>query len=116
MKGPRADFAVIAGRIRPGAKVLDLGCGDGSLLRHLGIGTDWAPPEGSLVDRTLDHIRYPRVVMSVVVGAALAVSGAVMPKSRAVSITLSLPTSPSRRTAATLLEWAKASSSVRLSE
>jgi methionine biosynthesis protein MetW len=35
MKGPRADFAVIAGRIRPGAKVLDLGCGDGSLLRHL---------------------------------------------------------------------------------
>lgn len=50
----------------------------GSLLRHLGIGSDWAPPEGSLVDRTLDHIRYPRVVMSVVVGAALAVSGAVM--------------------------------------
>ena len=35
MKGPRADFAVIAGRIRHGAKVLDLGCGDGSLLRHL---------------------------------------------------------------------------------
>jgi len=35
MKGPRADFAVIGGRIRPGAKVLDLGCGDGSLLRYL---------------------------------------------------------------------------------
>ena len=35
MKGPRADFAVIAGRISRGAKVLDLGCGDGSLLRHL---------------------------------------------------------------------------------
>ncbi|WP_229051728.1 iron ABC transporter permease [Aeromicrobium sp. Leaf350] len=50
----------------------------GSLLRHLGISTDWAPPSGELVDRTLDHIRYPRVVMSVLVGAALAVSGAVM--------------------------------------
>ena len=50
----------------------------GSLLRHLGISTGWAPTEGDLVDRTLDHIRYPRVVMSVAVGAALAVSGAVM--------------------------------------
>jgi methionine biosynthesis protein MetW len=35
MKGQRADFAVIGGRITPGAKVLDLGCGDGSLLRYL---------------------------------------------------------------------------------
>jgi methionine biosynthesis protein MetW len=33
--GPRADFALIAGWITPGARVLDLGCGDGSLLAHL---------------------------------------------------------------------------------
>jgi homoserine O-acetyltransferase len=31
----RADFATIAGWIQPGAQVLDLGCGDGSLLAYL---------------------------------------------------------------------------------
>ena len=31
----RADFAAIAGRIRMGSSVLDLGCGDGTLLRYL---------------------------------------------------------------------------------
>jgi methionine biosynthesis protein MetW len=31
----RRDFETIAGWIRDGAHVLDLGCGDGSLLRHL---------------------------------------------------------------------------------
>ena len=31
----RADLGVIAELIQPGEKVLDLGCGDGSLLRHL---------------------------------------------------------------------------------
>lgn len=33
--GQRADFATIAQWISPGAKVLDLGCGDGSLLKYL---------------------------------------------------------------------------------
>jgi methionine biosynthesis protein MetW len=31
----RPDFGVIAAWIKPGHKVLDLGCGDGSLLKHL---------------------------------------------------------------------------------
>jgi methionine biosynthesis protein MetW len=31
----RADFSTIAGWIEPTARVLDLGCGDGSLLSHL---------------------------------------------------------------------------------
>lgn len=32
---PRPDFAAIATLVKAGAKVLDLGCGDGSLLRYL---------------------------------------------------------------------------------
>jgi methionine biosynthesis protein MetW len=31
----RADFAAIAAWVRPRSKILDLGCGDGTLLRHL---------------------------------------------------------------------------------
>ena len=46
----RADFAAIASWIRPGTRVLDLGCGDGALLAHLqgvlgarGYGVEIAP-------------------------------------------------------------------------
>lgn len=31
----RADLAIIADLINPGARVLDLGCGEGELLAHL---------------------------------------------------------------------------------
>jgi methionine biosynthesis protein MetW len=35
MSSARPDFAAIAGWIKPGSSVLDLGCGDGTLLRYL---------------------------------------------------------------------------------
>ena len=49
----------------------------GSVLRALGIDNGWAPDE-RLVEQTLWQIRFPRVVMSLLVGALLAVAGAVM--------------------------------------
>lgn len=49
----------------------------GSVLRSLGIGNSWAPTE-PLIEQTLWQIRFPRVTMSLLVGALLAVAGAVM--------------------------------------
>ena len=49
----------------------------GTLLDHLGIGTSWRPHR--LIDaEAIWQIRMPRVCMSVLVGAALGVAGAVM--------------------------------------
>ena len=33
----RADLKLIADMIAPGSRVLDIGCGDGALLDHLGL-------------------------------------------------------------------------------
>ena len=49
----------------------------GSLLRGVGIDNAWAP-EDPLIEQTLWQIRFPRVIMSLLVGAALAVAGGVM--------------------------------------
>ncbi|WP_300267510.1 iron ABC transporter permease [Microbacterium sp.] len=49
----------------------------GSLLRTLGVDNGWAPAD-DLIEQTLWQIRFPRVVMSVLVGALLAATGAVM--------------------------------------
>lgn len=49
----------------------------GSLARSIGIPHAWAPTE-RLIEQTLWQIRFPRVVMSLLVGALLAVAGAVM--------------------------------------
>ena len=35
LQGLRPDLAAIAAMIRPGTRVLDVGCGDGALLEHL---------------------------------------------------------------------------------
>lgn len=49
----------------------------GSLLRAIGIDTGWAPTD-PIVESTLWVVRFPRIVMGLAVGAALAVAGAVM--------------------------------------
>ncbi|MFT4210651.1 MAG: iron ABC transporter permease [Microbacterium sp.] len=49
----------------------------GSLLRAIGIPNGWAPTD-SIIEQTLWQIRFPRIVMSLFVGALLAVAGAVM--------------------------------------
>jgi iron complex transport system permease protein len=49
----------------------------GSLLKAIGIDTTLAPAD-PIVESTLWAVRFPRLVMGLVVGAALAVAGAVM--------------------------------------
>ncbi len=49
----------------------------GSLLRGIGVPNGWAPDD-ALIEQTLWQIRLPRVAMSLLVGALLAVAGAVM--------------------------------------
>lgn len=49
----------------------------GSVLQSVGIHTSWAPDD-PIVEATLWVVRFPRIVMGLVVGAALAVAGAVM--------------------------------------
>lgn len=49
----------------------------GSTLRAVGIVNPWLPTE-TLLEQTLWQIRFPRVAMSLLVGALLAVAGAVM--------------------------------------
>ncbi len=49
----------------------------GSVLRAMGIQNSWAPTD-PIVESTLWVVRFPRIVMALAVGAALAVAGAVM--------------------------------------
>ena len=49
----------------------------GSLLGAIGIDNGWAPTD-PIIESTLWVVRFPRIVMGLVVGASLAVAGAVM--------------------------------------
>lgn len=49
----------------------------GSVLRAIGLNNDWAPQD-PLIENTLWLVRFPRILMGIGVGAALAVSGAAM--------------------------------------
>ena len=49
----------------------------GTFLNRIGIDNGWTPVDDS-VERTIWFLRFPRVAMSLLVGAALAVSGAIM--------------------------------------
>lgn len=49
----------------------------GSVLQAIGISTGWAPTD-PIIESTLWVVRFPRVVMALAVGSALAVAGAVM--------------------------------------
>lgn len=49
----RRDYDVIASWVQPGARVLDLGCGDGSLLQHL---ADARQTQGYGIERDPDRV------------------------------------------------------------
>ncbi|MDA7814903.1 iron ABC transporter permease [Pontimonas sp.] len=49
----------------------------GSLLKWMGIANSWAPAD-PVIESTLEVVRFPRIVMALAVGAALAVAGALM--------------------------------------
>ena len=49
----------------------------GTVLHALGINSGWQPQD-ELIEQTLLQIRFPRVVMSLLVGASLSIAGAVM--------------------------------------
>lgn len=49
----------------------------GAMLHGIGVDTSWRPGD-AIVEQTLLQIRFPRVAMSILVGATLAVAGAVM--------------------------------------
>ena len=49
----------------------------GSVLRSIGIPNSWAPDD-PIIESTLWIVRFPRIAMALMVGAALAVAGAVM--------------------------------------
>lgn len=49
----------------------------GALLRGIGVDNAWAPGD-PLIEQTLWQIRFPRVAMSLLVGATLAIAGGVM--------------------------------------
>jgi len=49
----------------------------GSMLQRIGIDNSWAPTD-PVIDATLWVVRFPRIIMAMAVGAALAVGGALM--------------------------------------
>jgi iron complex transport system permease protein len=49
----------------------------GSILQAVGVPNEWAPDD-RIIESTLWVVRFPRLVMGLMVGAALAVAGAVM--------------------------------------
>lgn len=49
----------------------------GSMLQRIGIDNSWAPAD-PVIDATLWVVRFPRIIMAMAVGAALAVGGALM--------------------------------------
>lgn len=84
--GRRAVVGIVTGTLLVAGVILSAGSGQlpigpaevvGSLLRAVGVPNGWAPTV-ALVEQTLWQIRFPRVVMSVLVGALLAVAGAIM--------------------------------------